>query len=432
MKVIIIGAGLSGITLANSLSDTCDVTILEKGPENSYKIPENIGFETKLASVPTFCFGNGGTTNLWHNGLIPLDYSSIEDPTLRSILLRSKHFLDDAARVLGYTESEAITGLSGCFLSDSIESKPLYYPNEYGCIKLNSNVRTYFDIQSFEIVGSYLLLSGVKLPFDKLIFCSGGLSTSILLNKHFNLSHDGHFIDHPMGFVGKIKIKKKFLDDFSNVHEFRMDKGSIKSALLIKLHGRTSAFYLRPAGSMSNSLAVNKYKSLLGASSGFSRFKKIFNINFFKKDILAEIFNKLFRVRIFPDTYSVMMVCDQKIRSNILSENKAELIVDPSDLAIFKEQLKDLELKLAPFCESINFEKNFDDNWLWSAAHHSGSLPAEKFVDENLQLKDHKNIYICDASILSEHQFANTGLTLGSLALYLSDRLKNENCNSGC
>ena len=70
MKILIIGAGLTGVTLANKLVKNHDVAVIEKGPEKGTKLPSDFGQSTSLAKVPTFVFGQGGTTNLWHNGLI--------------------------------------------------------------------------------------------------------------------------------------------------------------------------------------------------------------------------------------------------------------------------------------------------------------------------------------------------------------------------
>ena len=46
-----------------------------------------VTFKNKpLAAVKTFCIGGGGTTNLWHNGLMPMHVDDITSSEFRAIL----------------------------------------------------------------------------------------------------------------------------------------------------------------------------------------------------------------------------------------------------------------------------------------------------------------------------------------------------------
>lgn len=55
--------------------------------------------------VKTFCHGEGGTTNLWHNGLIPLRSDDIASEEFRAVLEDSRRFADRAAQDLHYPGS---------------------------------------------------------------------------------------------------------------------------------------------------------------------------------------------------------------------------------------------------------------------------------------------------------------------------------------
>ena len=44
-------------------------------------------------------------------------------------------------------------------------------------------------------------------------------------------------------------------------------------------------------------------------------------------------------------------------------------------------------------------------------------------VDKNLKLNGCDNVHVCDGSVIQEHSYANTGLTIGELALRLADKL---------
>jgi choline dehydrogenase-like flavoprotein len=43
-------------------------------------------------------------------------------------------------------------------------------------------------------------------------------------------------------------------------------------------------------------------------------------------------------------------------------------------------------------------------------------------------LKCCDNVYVCDGSVIQEHSYANTGLTIGQLALRLAERVLNVEC----
>ena len=72
-KVVVIGSGLAGSLICNELAKDCSVTSIEAGQRSRIEYP-HVGFlEKDFGVVKTFCIGGGGTTNLWHNGLMPLD-----------------------------------------------------------------------------------------------------------------------------------------------------------------------------------------------------------------------------------------------------------------------------------------------------------------------------------------------------------------------
>ena len=66
-------AGLGGCVLAHALSDTHDITLVERG--ESVVDPRFPVRDVGLPAVtePHFGAGLGGSTQLWHNGLIEID-----------------------------------------------------------------------------------------------------------------------------------------------------------------------------------------------------------------------------------------------------------------------------------------------------------------------------------------------------------------------
>jgi choline dehydrogenase-like flavoprotein len=189
--------------------------------------------------------------------------------------------------------------------------------------------------------------------------------------------------------------------------------------------------FLRPAATMENNLAIYKYKSFLGATRGLTRFRHALSAKLLHPDILAEVVSHVFGVQLPGRTYNVLLIAEQRRGDNRVYYDGNDLRVDwtisNEEIAAYRlilEQLCDL---LAPVAEAVNIETELTGDWLWSAAHHSGTTPlgsgADDMVDRNLRLNVCDNVYVCDGSIIQEHSYANTGLTIGQLALRLARHL---------
>ena len=81
------------------------------------------------------------------------------------------------------------------------------------------------------------------------------------------------FIDHPLGFVGKVRFKKDAVDAINRLSMIDHDDYVVRSALRLKSAcGRyTCCAFLRPALTIHNSLSIYKYKSLLGRNDGLDQ-----------------------------------------------------------------------------------------------------------------------------------------------------------------
>ena len=59
---------------------------------------------------------------------------------------------------------------------------------------------------------------------------------------------------------------------------------------------------------------------------------------------------------------------------------------------------------LEPIADELNIQMPLTEEWLWSAAHHSGTISLgngdDDLVDYNLKLKGLENVYICDGSVI--------------------------------
>jgi choline dehydrogenase-like flavoprotein len=277
---------------------------------------------------------------------------------------------------------------------------------------------------------------------DVVIICAGALGTPIVLKKLLDsLSVESQsvgtgFIDHPMGFVGKIKIKKEHSGAMKKFAAW--DRGDYVSRSAIRLKsicGRyTACAFLRPALTMGNRLEIYKYKSALGAGSGLDRLKAMFSWKLFHPDILAEIVAHLTGKPLPSRIYNMLLIADQKRGDNRVYEKDGRIHVDwtisDEEIQIYRQMLIDLKGMLSEITDDININTEITSDWLWSAAHHSGTVSVgsaeDALLDTNLKLKCCDNVYVCDGSVLQEHSYANTGLAIGQLALRLADRLKHE------
>lgn len=457
-KIVVIGGGLAGSLICNKLANHADVTLLEVGCKDSIQYPR-IGFnKKKLAEVSTFCFGGGGTTNLWHNGLIPINMSDVIDEKFAEVLADAQLFTDEAASDLFFNK-EPYTLAYEALVSEMTElakKKGLFpdgvdclmYPKKFKKLKVGPKVNDLYSVDQIGFVFEGRRIKTVTYTIDSkeysidpsvVIVSAGALGSPKILRKiimasgqRFDSLGTG-FIDHPMGFVGKVRFKKEATGFIRKLSMY--DKGDYVSRSAIRLKSEcgqyTCCAFFRPALTMDNRLSMYKYKSLLGASTGLARVRNIFSWKIFHPDIIAEIISHLFGKNIPSRTYNILFIAEQKRGDNRVYYNGDDLMVDWSisedEMAIYRSLLNKLNYMLLDVADQVNIETQITSDWLWSAAHHSCTTPigntSHDLVDNDLKLHCCDNAYVCDGSVIQEHSYANTGLTIGQLALRLAGRV---------
>ncbi|EKF9662997.1 hypothetical protein O1C66_003247 [Vibrio cholerae] len=452
-KVIIIGSGVAGATLANQLCGSFDVTVIEKGSKGDFYVPEKNYLARTFGSSPTYCIGEGGTSNLWHNGLIPINCEHLHDLEFKRIISDSTRYLDDSASSLNfkgkysYELSERKSHYDKLFIKHNlvVDHDTILVPKANPKLHLDSKVSKFFEVDNFSVKYRDKNVESVSftysksklntsIPCDYLIVCAGGIGTPPVLNQILGAyeSH-GKLIDHPMGFVGKIKVKKEHTELFKSL--VNTDCGDMVSrcGLVIENNGYRHICYFRPAASMENDLTIYKFKSKLAASSWPERFKMIFSKNFFHPDIILEILMHLSGRQVGKSIFSLWFVFEQKPNQEVpyrVSNQEVDTIswnVNEKEIENYQESISILVEKISSMIDKSNVVSDNLADYLWSAAHHSGSVGIGKEhgqVDENLKLNDVGNVYVCDGSIINEHSYANTGLTIGQLAIRLSYHLQ--------
>ncbi len=457
-KVVVIGGGLAGCLLCNELAGQAEVTLLEIGRKEAISYP-NLGYDRKqLAAVPTLCHGAGGTTNLWHNGLIPIRNEDVSDPVFGAVLSEARAFTDRAAAALFFAHEPFSTAYEKV-LSDISDIAArlgvfpdgldcLIYPKKYKPLSVDHRVSAFFQVERIGFVCDGRRLIRVQatsggetrtLEADALVVAAGALGSPLVLGPLLAAAGADPeplglgFIDHPMGFVGKVRFKPAAAQGFRQLS--MLDRGAFVSRNAVRLKsdcGRyTCAAFLRPAMTMDNRLAIYKYKSLLGASSGPERLKNACSWKLLHPDILAEIVSHLCGWNLPSRVYNILFIAEQRRAGNRVYQAGGQLRVDwsvsPQELAIYRRLLEKLADLLAPMAEAVNIETGITEDWLWSAAHHSGTIAMGEdegaLIDRDLRLHCCDNAYVCDGSVLQEHSYANTGLTIGQLAMRLAERV---------
>lgn len=457
-RVVVIGAGLSGSLLCNELAADTDVTLLEIGERDRISYPAIRYDRRPLAQVPTFCFGGGGTTNLWHNGLIPIDPADVTGQEFREVLAESRPFMDAAAQRLHFTgpfqdtyrdavaEARGIAENVG-LIADGVDS--LIYPKHFRPLTIDGRVNTVYTVDTIHFSVSSGRVDAVEYRTGSqthtvrptaVVVAGGAMGTPKILRDVIAATGatferlGAGFIDHPLGFVGKVRFRR---DAAQAVERFGMlDRGDYIARSAVRLKsacGRyTCCAFLRPALTIHNSLETYKYKSRLGASAGLTRVRNALSWRLLHPDIVAEVVSHLTGVNIPSRTYNILFVAEQRRGNNRVYYEGDALCIDWSisdeEIEIYRSMLRRLRALLQDVAEEVNLETELTADWLWSGAHHSCTTPlgntVHDLIDRRLKLKFCENVFVCDGSVIQEHSYANTGLTIGQLALRLANEVR--------
>ena len=388
---------------------------------------------------------------MWHNGLVPLRVDDITDAAFAEILREAHSFTDTAARALhfaggSFQEIHAQLLHQGGIAANELGLVPtdvdcLVYPNQYEPLKLHSGVSGIYNEEVLRIqtegaaVHALQLRSGVEIqlaPDDILVLCGGALGTPGSVSTLVQDDSVGlGLVDHPMGFVGKVRFKPRYRDAASKIAWAKGNGLSHRSPIRVKSEcGRfTGCAFLWPSATMDNKLSIHKFKSLLGASSGLSRVKNALDKRLVHPDILLEIVTHLTKREYRGDIYSILFIGEQKRGAHRVFNRSGQLVIDwtvaEEEVRIIRGMLDTLVRRLEPALEDANVRVDVDNDWLWSCAHHSGTISAgpNGLVDAEHRLTGFDNVYVCDASVIQEHSYANTGLTITEFAERLAHHL---------
>ncbi len=458
-KVIIVGAGLGGCFLANSLADSFDVTIVELGAAKPL-LQDRVKDMAKLAvTYPHICSGLGGTTRLWHNGLIEIDSEIFKKrwPYQKNELIS---YYEKAFYALT-GQSRNIIARSAKYLLDKYQEigfskinfrEFLYYPkirvNPWKAFDLAKRVNHVDgEVINFEvdtrgniccvmvkpnIGGEYIKVRG-----DVFVLAAGGLSTPLLLDKLSNKSQDGalknvgfNYEDHPSAVVGELVLSIPLY----KLWNYPSYGGSLRLPLLIWEDGLQVSFQLRPSAHFLNRNGRDHVKSVLSDLRNNPLSLKLYWSLFKNYDDIFELIS--FKIGLnFPTRYYHLLMVAEQAPSNFCavwpdvdgSTFYRKWLIDDKHIATYEAAIRKLLMQFEGKLKAAKIFSNWQEN-IYSSSHHSGTArmaltQQDGVCDKNALVFGFNNLFICDGSAIPATGIANTGLTIAALALKLADHI---------
>lgn len=485
--ICIIGSGIGGGTLAYQLVNAGEKCFtVESGHVNAQVEPEVGGEFTgrPFGIRTTRDIRVGGTSNLWHGVLSPLDdidfkaRSWVEDSGWPITLDDLHKYYSQAANILGpidtklYHESNLTTKLkemlkavqfNANILKNKIFQQPLPTKNfknllpplvsdNYQIMEGLTALKLRID-QSGKVTGLYVGKPSGDIGLiiaKKFVISTGALeSPRLLLNSDIkNINIGKYLMDHPMGNLFQIKFPEKLRAHIYSDYKFK-DNCKIKTGLVFseeiqkKYKLLNHCFYFRPSFVRGIDNRSEKIKlSLLAFKDGGVTFKDVVNL-ILNLNVVAQILIYKFSLNVKYKYADIFCVTEQKPSSDsfvTLSETrdkfgfrKAKINWTVSDKEerdmnqlyeiLKKEGLANYGYEFTHELSDLSWSKNYS-----SAAHHVGTCRMANsenngVVDENLKVFGLDNLYICDGSVFPTSGNVNSSFTISALACRLAEYL---------
>jgi hypothetical protein len=462
-RIVIVGAGLGGCFVAHGLADTHDVTVVEIGLRsadlearvNDLAVPANV--------TPHIGSGLGGTTSLWHNGLIEVDEQVFADhwpfpkAELAPYYAAVYPFL---AGVPLEVVNKGISTLRQKYVAmglPALQLPGLFYPrvrrNAWNALNLDGRVRVVTgEAVALEPEGEHRIRQlRVKTPAgeeviegDVFVMAAGGLGTPPLLQRLAaglplpSLRHAGcHYEDHPMAFVGEITLRAP-LYRFWNFAAPGTG-GNVRMPLVVQQDGVDVAFQIRPAATVYRASRRKRIHSVVTDIRN-NRFNPLgyFRLLTHWDDVL-DILSFEYGIRVPTSHYSLHLFAQQPPPAGRAvwgavdpatgrSTIQRRWDLTPDYLATLDRAITQILGHLKHMVTSINRFPNWEASVI-SAGHHSGTArmaasPADGVCDANARVHGLENLYVADGSIIPGSGIANTGLTIAALGLRLAKHLR--------
>lgn len=459
-SLIIVGAGLGGCFLADGLADSWDITIIEFGTKTEALQQKIRDTDVAAVTYPHLGSGLGGTTALWHNGLIEVDEEIFQQkwPFPKSELapyyeLAYQKLGGVSKNVIRKAAEELRLKLIKIGLPENLLAHELYYPrkrvNAWHSLRLSGRVNVVEGEVTALIPDENSTISHVlvktegvekEIRADYFVIAAGGLGTPLLLQglaeKHPvpSLKNAGfHYEDHPSAFVGEVVLDVPLYKLWN--YPVPGANGNLRLPLVVKQDGLLVSFQLRPASHIKIGAPRNRVVSVLNRLRN-----EPFNLNSYLKlfthlDDVLEILSFKFGIRLPTRHYSLLIVAEQPPSTMCAvwrEEGSPNIfrkwVITRSYLDTLQ---KSIHKVLNMLSSRIKSSAIFPDwpSFMFSSSHHSGTArlslsPADGVSDKNGRIHGFSNLYVCDGSLIPASGYANTGLTIAALAMRMADHFK--------
>lgn len=491
VDICIIGTGIAGGTLINKLAQKGkNFLVLEAGDLNGNSdnvTYENIGREFGIRSTTSIQLG--GTSNLWHGVLSPLDAIDFEKrdwvensgwPIKLDDLMP---YYKEAAKALkvedfDFFDTDKLSNelkdklddmrFNRNILRNKMFQQPLPETNfKQGILDIVENSQSHhlllnspalkFEINNngkvqWVIIGNNDGTTS-KIEADTFIVAAGALeSPRLLLNSVINNKNIGKYLmDHPMGNLCQVQFKHEQKAHIYSAMKYKAHI-AIKTGLELveslqeKMKFLNHTFYMRPSFKKGVNNETEKIKlSLLAFKDGGLTFKDVWRV-LTNLNVIYQIVTYKLSLDTTYKYADLFFVTEQipSVNSNVMLSNKKDKWgypiskvnwqVDKKDLEVMdewynllkNEALGDDDYIFTHEFKDINWNKNFT-----SAAHHVGTCRMghdenEGVVDKNLKVFGVDNLYVCDGSIFTTAGNVNNGLTISAFACRLAEHLGND------
>jgi choline dehydrogenase-like flavoprotein len=439
--IVIIGAGLAGSLLASRLAARHRVIVIEQARRSA---PLRVIDRGRAAGLdPHLGMGLGGTTYLWHNGLIELEPGDYAGWPLRADDLArhiaAAHTALSGASLARVREiaAELRNGFAAAGVPEKLLGSPMFYPaqrrnlwhaeNQRGVDTVIGRVER-LDLADGRVRGAVLFGGAAPVAGDVFILAAGGLGSPAILQASgaSAFANAGRFyFDHPVGFVGEVALTAD-LNRLWNRFDAGL-QGSVRLPLVITARGRKFAFYLRPAGP-----TALEAKSVLSDLRNNPFDPRLHLQLLLHSNDIVEALSLRAGINIPTRRFVLYMSAEQRPQEERAIAGSPGAVtrdwrLDDEFFRAAQDAIQGLLDALAP----ITARSTVFDHWatgLETAAHHCGTCrmaaSAESGVaDADGRVFGAENLYVCDGSAIPAAGYANTGLTIGALALRLAEEI---------
>jgi hypothetical protein len=390
--------------------------------------------------------GLGGTSYLWHNGLIELEASDyVSWPLHRDELaayIANAHMALAGAGIerVRSIAAELRTELAAAGVPAERLGSPMFYPARRRNLWHSENVGT----RGVEIVigrverlalddGGHVrsaILHGGAEPVagDIFILAAGGLGSPAILQASgaSAFANAGRFyFDHPVGFVGEVTMRAD-LNRLWNRFDREL-QGSVRLPLTVATPRQKFAFYLRPAGP-----TALKAKSVLSDLRNHPYDPRNYLRLLMRSNDIVEALSLRAGINIPTRRFVLYMSAEQLPQDERAIAGQPGAVtrdwrLDDEFLRTARAAIGRLLDELAPIISRGTVFDDWAEN-LETAAHHCGTCRMAATAETGVCDKDGRvfgasNLFVCDGSAIPAAGYANTGLTIGALALRLAESI---------